>query len=215
MCRQWRLETLRSFASRRAGPGRVAAQPAGAPREPAHRPARRRRGGDAAAARRAHRRHGAADGPCRLGGRAPGRAARRHPVRRRRAGAAARRRPPHPPRAGRRGGGAGSRAARSWSPARPTFLARRVADFLRAEARRRLSALVAAKAAGGRVRPRRVTVKDTRSRWGSCAANRNLAFSWRLVMAPRFVQDYVAAHEVAHLRHMNHGTALLGAGART
>ena len=50
-----------------------------------------------------------------------------------------------------------------------------------------------------------MAVKDTRSRWGSCAANRNLAFSWRLVMAPRFVQDYVAAHEVAHLRHMNHG----------
>ena len=49
-------------------------------------------------------------------------------------------------------------------------------------------------------------MKDTRSRWGSCAANRSLAFSWRLVMAPRFVQDYVAAHEVAHLRHMNHGT---------
>jgi predicted metal-dependent hydrolase len=88
----------------------------------------------------------------------------------------------------------------------PEFLARRVADFLRAEARRRLGALVAEKAAAADLRPRRVAVKDTRSRWGSCASNRNLAFSWRLVMAPRFVQDYVAAHEVAHLRHMNHGT---------
>jgi predicted metal-dependent hydrolase len=85
------------------------------------------------------------------------------------------------------------------------FLARRVAEFLRAEARRRMSALVAQKAAMAAVQPRRITVKDTRSRWGSCAANSNLAFSWRLVMAPRFVQDYVAAHEVAHLRHMNHG----------
>ena len=85
------------------------------------------------------------------------------------------------------------------------FLPRRVADFFRAEARLRLSALVAAKAQAAQVQPRRVTVKDTRSRWGSCAANRNLAFSWRLVMAPGFVQDYVAAHEVAHLRHMNHG----------
>ena len=85
------------------------------------------------------------------------------------------------------------------------FLPRRVADFFRAEARRRMSALVAAKAEVAQVQPCRVTVKDTRSRWGSCAANRNLAFSWRLVMAPRFVQDYVAAHEVAHLRHMNHG----------
>ena len=85
------------------------------------------------------------------------------------------------------------------------FLPRRVGDFFRAEARRRFCALVAEKAAQGQLEPRRITVKDTRSRWGSCAASRNLAFSWRLVMAPPHVQDYVAAHEVAHLRHMNHG----------
>lgn len=85
------------------------------------------------------------------------------------------------------------------------FLSRRVADFLRAEARRRLSVQVAAKAAQAELRPSRVSVKDTRTRWGSCAASRALAFSWRLVMAPPFVQDYVVAHEVAHLRHMNHG----------
>ena len=85
------------------------------------------------------------------------------------------------------------------------FLPRRVTEFYRAEARRRLVALVAAKAEAAAVQPRRITLKDTRSRWGSCAANRNLAFSWRLVMAPRHVQEYVAAHEVAHLRHMNHG----------
>ena len=85
------------------------------------------------------------------------------------------------------------------------FLSRRVADFFRAEARRQFCALVAQKAAQAQLEPRRVTVKDTRSRWGSCAASRNLAFSWRLVMAPPHVQDYVAAHEVAHLRHMNHG----------
>jgi predicted metal-dependent hydrolase len=85
------------------------------------------------------------------------------------------------------------------------FLPRRVGDFLRAEARRRLGGLVAAKVALSGLRPSRVTVKDTRTRWGSCAASRALAFSWRLVMAPGFVQDYVVAHEVAHLRHMNHG----------
>ncbi len=85
------------------------------------------------------------------------------------------------------------------------FLARRVGDFLRAEARRGFSELVRLKAAAAEVVPHRVAVKDTRSRWGSCAANRSLGFSWRLVMAPRHVQDYVAAHEVAHLRHMNHG----------
>lgn len=85
------------------------------------------------------------------------------------------------------------------------FLARRVGDFLRAEARRRFSELVGQKAMAAEVTPHRVAVKDTKSRWGSCAANRNLGFSWRLVMAPAHVQDYVAAHEVAHLRHMNHG----------
>ncbi|HXT78041.1 MAG TPA: M48 family metallopeptidase [Acetobacteraceae bacterium] len=85
------------------------------------------------------------------------------------------------------------------------FLRRRVLDFLRAEARRRLGALVIAKCATIDVIPRRITMKDTSSRWGSCAPDRSLGFSWRLVMAPEFVQDYVAAHEVAHLRHMNHG----------
>jgi predicted metal-dependent hydrolase len=85
------------------------------------------------------------------------------------------------------------------------FLPRRVSDFLRATARDRLSALALEKADIAGVRPKRVAVKDTRSRWGSCAADRTLSFSWRLVLAPAFVQDYVAAHEVAHLRHMNHG----------
>lgn len=85
------------------------------------------------------------------------------------------------------------------------FLPRRVRDFLRAEAKCRLAALAAEKAARIGAEVRRVRVRDTRSRWGSCGADGSLGFSWRLVMAPAFVQDYVAAHEVAHLRHMNHG----------
>jgi predicted metal-dependent hydrolase len=85
------------------------------------------------------------------------------------------------------------------------FIGRRVRDFLRAEAKRRLAALVSVKAAAVGRLPRRLTVKDTSSRWGSCSSDGSLAFSWRLVMTPEFVQDYVAAHEVAHLRHMNHG----------
>jgi predicted metal-dependent hydrolase len=87
----------------------------------------------------------------------------------------------------------------------PEFLARRVRDFLRREAARRLSALTAAKSGLIGITPRRITMKDTSSRWGSCAPDRSIALSWRLVMAPTFVQDYVVAHEVAHLRHMNHG----------
>ena len=85
------------------------------------------------------------------------------------------------------------------------FLARRVTDFLRAEARRRFTIMVASKTAAAAVQARRVTVKDTSSRWGSCAPDGSIALCWRLIMAPGFVQDYVVAHEVAHLRHMNHG----------
>ena len=87
----------------------------------------------------------------------------------------------------------------------PEFIRRRVLDFLKAEARRRIGALVAAKTALAGLSARRITMKDTTSRWGSCSPDKSLAFSWRLVMAPDFIQDYVAAHEVAHLRHMNHG----------
>ncbi|WP_149893394.1 M48 family metallopeptidase [Roseibium aestuarii] len=49
-----------------------------------------------------------------------------------------------------------------------------------------------------------LSVRDTRSRWGSCASNGNLSFSWRLILAPPEILDYVAAHEVAHLKEMNH-----------
>lgn len=51
---------------------------------------------------------------------------------------------------------------------------------------------------------KQITVRDTTSRWGSCSRDGKLSFSWRLIMAPQFVQDYVVAHEVAHLAHFNH-----------
>ena len=50
----------------------------------------------------------------------------------------------------------------------------------------------------------KITLRDTRSRWGSCSSDANLMFSWRLIMAPEDILAYVAAHEVAHLKHMNH-----------
>jgi hypothetical protein len=84
-------------------------------------------------------------------------------------------------------------------------MARRVADWLRRQARIEIGPRVGDKAATlGRV-PGRITVRDTRSRWGSCSAAGNLSFSWRLVMAPAAVLDYVVAHEVAHLAHHDHG----------
>lgn len=88
-----------------------------------------------------------------------------------------------------------------------SFITRRVTDFLRNEARRKLSSLAWEKATEAGLKPRRILIKDTRSRWGSCAPDGTLSFSWRLVMAPPFVQSYVAAHEAAHLRHLNHGQA--------
>jgi predicted metal-dependent hydrolase len=84
------------------------------------------------------------------------------------------------------------------------FLRRRAVDFLRAEAKRRIAALAAPHATALGVKPRTIRMKDTRSRWGSCAPDGTLAFSWRLVMAPEWVTDYVVAHEVAHLRELNH-----------
>jgi predicted metal-dependent hydrolase len=84
------------------------------------------------------------------------------------------------------------------------FLARRVLDFLRAEAGRRIRRLAALHGATLGVQPRAIRLKDTRSRWGSCAPDGTLAFSWRLVMAPDWVLDYVVAHEIAHLRELNH-----------
>jgi predicted metal-dependent hydrolase len=53
----------------------------------------------------------------------------------------------------------------------------------------------------------RITLRDTRSRWGSCTTDGALMYSWRLIMAPPEVLDYVAAHEVAHLAEMNHSPA--------
>lgn len=84
-------------------------------------------------------------------------------------------------------------------------LARRVADHLRREAATELRAHVADLAQQVDRPVARITVRDPKTRWGSCSTSGTLSFSWRLVMAPPPVLRYVAAHEVAHLRHANHG----------
>lgn len=80
----------------------------------------------------------------------------------------------------------------------------RVQAWLRAEARDRLVAATDRHAAALGHRVTRVTLRDTRSRWGSCSAAGAIMYSWRLIMAPPEVLDYLAAHEVAHLVEMNH-----------
>jgi len=102
-------------------------------------------------------------------------------------------------------GGAALEEDRMRVGGRPEFVARRVRDRLKAEARRELLARATACAATLGRRVRAVAVGDPRSRWGSCASDGALRFSWRLVLAPPEILDYVVAHEVAHLVEANHG----------
>jgi predicted metal-dependent hydrolase len=82
---------------------------------------------------------------------------------------------------------------------------RRLADWLKREAQKDLKQRVAFHARRLRVAPARMFVRDQTTRWGSCSTSGSVNFSWRLVLAPPVVLDYLAAHEVAHLREMNHG----------
>ncbi len=86
----------------------------------------------------------------------------------------------------------------------PEIAGGRVRRFLAGEAQADLLEAVARHTAALGVPARRIAVRDTRSRWGSCSSSGALSFSWRLVMAPPFVLDYLAAHEVAHLKELNH-----------
>jgi len=84
-------------------------------------------------------------------------------------------------------------------------LPRRLADFLKRECRREIEALVAKHTATIGRQAKAIRFRDTTSRWGSCTSEGNLSFSWRIMMAPPLVIDYLVAHEVAHLKEMNHG----------
>lgn len=86
-----------------------------------------------------------------------------------------------------------------------THGSRRLSDWLRAQAKADFQARTAFHAANLGVHPKRISVRDQSSRWGSCSTTGTISFSWRLIFAPSYVLDYVAAHEVAHLREMNHG----------
>ena len=91
---------------------------------------------------------------------------------------------------------------------------RRLKAWLTALARERLTAAADRHARALGKPYSRITLRDTRSRWGSCSARGALSFSWRLIMAPPEILDYVAAHEVAHLAEMNHSPAFWALVAR-
>jgi predicted metal-dependent hydrolase len=87
----------------------------------------------------------------------------------------------------------------------PLHLGRRVRDHLVAMAQAEISPRAHRLAARIGREVARVSVRDTKSRWGSCSGQGNLSFCWRLIFAPEPVLEYVVAHEVSHLAEMNHG----------
>jgi predicted metal-dependent hydrolase len=86
----------------------------------------------------------------------------------------------------------------------PEHLPRRVKDFLKKRAAETLARLTAEKAQSLGLKARPVRIRDPKSRWGSCGPDGDIMYSWRLLLAPYDVMDYVVAHEVAHRLHMNH-----------
>lgn len=89
-------------------------------------------------------------------------------------------------------------------PGEAEFVARRVREWLRQRAMEEIRAAVERKTPQLEKKPRKITLRDTSSRWGSCSTRGDLSFSWRLVLAPPAVLDYLVCHELAHLKYMNH-----------
>ena len=87
------------------------------------------------------------------------------------------------------------------------MVAPRILRWLKKEALAALTAETLACAARAGVSVSRVSVADPRSRWGSCAVDGTIRYSWRLILAPAFVRHATVAHEVAHRVHMHHGPA--------
>lgn len=90
-------------------------------------------------------------------------------------------------------------------PGASEHVTRRLTDWLKLRLRQEATRMVHAKAVELGKRIGRVSVREMRSRWGSCHSSGRMSFSWRLIFAPAFVLDYVASHEAAHLVHMHHG----------
>lgn len=92
-------------------------------------------------------------------------------------------------------------------PGDPATVGPRVAAWLKVLARDRLAAASTLYAGLVGRQFSSLAIRDTRSRWGSCSPDGRLMYSWRLILAPAPVLDYVAAHEVAHLVELNHSAA--------
>ncbi|MDR2413048.1 MAG: M48 family metallopeptidase [Rickettsiales bacterium] len=84
----------------------------------------------------------------------------------------------------------------------PEMMERRIRDFIKREFLTELKEII--KNAPADFRPKKIAIRDTSSRWGSCSASGAMSFSWRLAFAPLHVMRYVVMHELAHRKHMNH-----------
>lgn len=99
-------------------------------------------------------------------------------------------------------------------PGEAAHIARRLTEWLKSEAQRDLAERSEAHAATLGVVVKSVSMRSQSTRWGSCSSSGRLNYNWRLILAPPFVLDYVAAHEVAHLVHMNHSPSFWKAVAQ-
>ena len=90
-------------------------------------------------------------------------------------------------------------------PGDPVHVSRCLQDWLKAQAKADLTEASMRYAKAMEVKFKRISIRDQKSRWGSCSASGDLSYNWRLILAPTHILDYVAAHEVAHRQHMNHG----------
>jgi len=92
-------------------------------------------------------------------------------------------------------------------PGDESFMKRRILEWLKRQARTEITRLATAKAEQINKPLKRISLRDTSTRWGSCSHDGNLSFSWRLIFAPYEVLEYVVGHEVAHIKHHNHSAA--------
>lgn len=86
------------------------------------------------------------------------------------------------------------------------FLHRRVTDFIKKQTLKHLYAFTIETANKINCKVHNVTLKDTKSRWGSCSSKNNINYNWRISLAPYFVIEYLVCHEVSHLLHQNHSS---------
>ncbi|MBO6827487.1 MAG: M48 family metallopeptidase [Sneathiella sp.] len=94
---------------------------------------------------------------------------------------------------------------RLYVPGSDEHIPRRVRDWLKKQAKNQILNRISHWSPQMKVAPGRVTLRDQKTRWGSCSSRGNLNFSWRLILTPPPVLDYVVVHELAHLEHLHHG----------